>query len=166
LIVHPQHKDIATSAASKLHKSLHPSLPYGWTIGQHKYNICQSSESIINLQESIMTPDSKKTITAKIPAKKTVAGKTAVSTKKATAKKAVKKTALNPKETPAKKVAKKPTSTSKPRTQSISITSEERWKMIAIAAYHKAENRGFAPGGELQDWAEAEQEIDELLNSG
>jgi hypothetical protein len=38
--------------------------------------------------------------------------------------------------------------------------------MIAIAAYHKAENRGFAPGGELQDWAEAEQEIDELLKSG
>jgi hypothetical protein len=38
--------------------------------------------------------------------------------------------------------------------------------MIAVAAYHKAENRGFAPGGELQDWAEAEKEIDELLMSG
>jgi len=37
--------------------------------------------------------------------------------------------------------------------------------MIAIAAYHKAEKRGFAPGNELQDWAEAEQEIDELLIS-
>ncbi len=29
--------------------------------------------------------------------------------------------------------------------------------MIAIAAYHRAEKRGFAPGSELQDWAEAER---------
>jgi hypothetical protein len=38
--------------------------------------------------------------------------------------------------------------------------------MIAIAAYHKSEQRGFAPGGESQDWAEAEKEVDELLMSG
>jgi len=38
--------------------------------------------------------------------------------------------------------------------------------MIAIAACHKAEKRGFAPGSELQDWADAEKEIDELLMSG
>jgi len=81
-------------------------------------------------------------------------------------KKVAKKTTIGTKEAPAKKVAKKSTLTSKPHTESITITSEERWKMIAIAAYHKAERRGFAPGGELQDWAEAEQEIDELLMSG
>ena len=35
--------------------------------------------------------------------------------------------------------------------------------MIAVAAYHKAEKREFAPGGELQDWADAEKEVDKLI---
>jgi len=129
-----------------------------------------------------MTPDSKQKTTTKIPAKKRVAKKTAVSAKEspankvtkktavsakeAPAGKVAKKTAISPKEAPAKKVTKKPTITPKPHTSSIHITSEERWKMIAIAAYHKAERRGFAPGSDLQDWADAEQEIDELLMSG
>lgn len=113
-----------------------------------------------------MTPDSKKKTTAIIAAKKQVATKTAVSTKEKPAKKVTKKTTAKPKETTEKKVAKKSTTTSKPQTSSISITSDERWKMIAIAAYHKAEQRGFAPGSELQDWAEAEKEVDELLMSG
>ena len=39
-------------------------------------------------------------------------------------------------------------------------SAEERWNSIAVAAYHKAEKRGFAPGAELQDWVEAEKEID------
>ena len=124
-----------------------------------------------------MTTDSQKNTTTKITAKKTavkareasakkVAKKPAVSAKMAPAKKATKKTSIKPKETTSEKVAKKSATTSKPQTSSISITSEERWKMIAIAAYHKAEQRGFAPGGELQDWAEAEKEVDELLMSG
>ncbi len=41
--------------------------------------------------------------------------------------------------------------------------AEERRTHIAVAAYHKAEKRGFAPGAELQDWIEAEKEIDALL---
>jgi len=117
-----------------------------------------------------MTSDSKKKTTTKIPAMKKVATKTAVNTKKAPVKKAAKKVAMKPavsaKEAPAKKVSRKSTITTKPHTASINITSEERWKMIAVAAYHKAEQRGFAPGGELQDWAEAEHEVDELLMSG
>jgi DNA-binding transcriptional MocR family regulator len=113
-----------------------------------------------------MTPDSKKKTTTKIPAKKKVAKKTAVSAMKAPTKKTARKTPVSAKVTTAKKVGKKSKITSKPNTPPISITPEERWKMIAIAAYHKAENRGFSPGGELQDWAEAEQEIDELLMSG
>ena len=40
---------------------------------------------------------------------------------------------------------------------------EERWQVIAVAAYHKAEKRGFAPGHELGDWIEAETEMDSLL---
>ena len=32
-------------------------------------------------------------------------------------------------------------------------------EMIAQAAYQKAEQRGFTPGGEEQDWLEAEKEV-------
>jgi hypothetical protein len=38
----------------------------------------------------------------------------------------------------------------------------DRDARIAELAYHKAEQRGFAPGHELDDWLEAEQEC--LLN--
>jgi hypothetical protein len=94
-----------------------------------------------------MVTVSKKRTTPKNAAKKTVTKKTAVSAKK----------------TATRKATKKSTSPSKPGTSSIDITPEERWKMIAVAAYHKAEKRGFAPGHELQDWAEAEKEIDKLV---
>ena len=30
---------------------------------------------------------------------------------------------------------------------------------VTEIAYHKAESRGFAPGRELDDWLEAEQEL-------
>lgn len=39
----------------------------------------------------------------------------------------------------------------------------ERLAMIAEAAYFRAERRGFAPGAEVQDWLEAEAEIERLL---
>ena len=85
-------------------------------------------------------------------------------TPKHTAKKtATKKKALSAKKTPTKDTTKKSTGPTKPGTSSIDITPEERWKMIAVAAYHKAEKRGFTPGHELQDWAEAEKEIDKLV---
>jgi hypothetical protein len=45
----------------------------------------------------------------------------------------------------------------------IEVTSEERWRMIAVTAYHKAEQRGFTSKGLLDDWLAAEQEIDALL---
>ncbi len=41
---------------------------------------------------------------------------------------------------------------------------EERQRLIAIAAYYRAEARGFAPGHEKQDWLDAETEIDALLS--
>jgi len=58
---------------------------------------------------------------------------------------------------------KKSTKPTKPDTSLIESSPEERLKVIAVAAYHKAEKRGFAPGDELQDWVEAEMEIDTLL---
>ncbi len=39
----------------------------------------------------------------------------------------------------------------------------DRLGMIAVAAYFRAERRGFTPGGEVDDWLEAEAEIERLL---
>lgn len=33
---------------------------------------------------------------------------------------------------------------------------------IAVAAYYRAQARGFAPGNELQDWLAAEQETNTI----
>ena len=43
-----------------------------------------------------------------------------------------------------------------------SISAQERQMLIARAAYLRAEKRGFAPGGELEDWVEAEKEVLQL----
>ena len=102
-----------------------------------------------------MSPASKKKTTKKKAAKKTVAkkktAKKTVSKKKVAKKKVAKKSAT-------KKIAKTATNPA-----SLDVTPEERWRMIAVAAYHKAEKRGFVAGNELDDWTEAEQEIDTLL---
>jgi len=37
---------------------------------------------------------------------------------------------------------------------------EDRQQMIATAAYYQAEKRGFNGGDEIQDWLEAESELD------
>jgi hypothetical protein len=80
-----------------------------------------------------------------------------------TKKKASKKKAAGTKKAAKKKAIKKSIKPKKLDTSLIEITLEERWKMIAVAAYHKAEKRGFASGNELQDWTESEKEIDALL---
>jgi hypothetical protein len=41
---------------------------------------------------------------------------------------------------------------------------ESRRLMIAEAAYYRAEKRGFAPGGELQDWLDAEAQLAEAFH--
>ncbi|WP_284155450.1 DUF2934 domain-containing protein [Sulfuricystis multivorans] len=43
------------------------------------------------------------------------------------------------------------------------VTPEERYKMIAEAAYFLAEKRGFAGGDMAQDWRNAEAQIDQML---
>ena len=40
------------------------------------------------------------------------------------------------------------------------ITSDQRQRMIAEAAYFRAERRGFNGGDAVRDWCEAEAEID------
>jgi hypothetical protein len=41
-----------------------------------------------------------------------------------------------------------------------SDSQSSRHALIAEAAYHRAEKRGFAPGDDWLDWFEAEREID------
>lgn len=45
----------------------------------------------------------------------------------------------------------------------IDISPAARHEMVAVAAYFCAERRGFAPGGELDDWWEASALIDKML---
>ena len=40
---------------------------------------------------------------------------------------------------------------------------ERRHELISEAAYFRAEARGFAPGNDLDDWLDAEAEVDERL---
>lgn len=42
------------------------------------------------------------------------------------------------------------------------LTPEERRRMIAEAAYLRAQNRGFSGGNPEQDWLEAEAEINRM----
>jgi hypothetical protein len=39
------------------------------------------------------------------------------------------------------------------------LSNEDLYNLIAESAYFKAKARGFAPGGEIQDWIEAEAEV-------
>lgn len=43
---------------------------------------------------------------------------------------------------------------------SVLVDPVTRARMIAEAAYYKAESRGFAPGSDQLDWFEAEREIE------
>lgn len=72
--------------------------------------------------------------------------------------------------TPAKKpAASKPATAAKSAPQKSiktnTVTPEERYRMIATAAYFRAEQRGFAGGYEMQDWISGEAEIDARLNA-
>lgn len=39
-------------------------------------------------------------------------------------------------------------------------SSEERARRVAVAAYYRAERRGFTPGYEIEDWLAAEAETE------
>lgn len=41
-------------------------------------------------------------------------------------------------------------------------TNDARHHDIATAAYYRGQARGFAPGGELEDWLEAEREMEAM----
>ena len=43
------------------------------------------------------------------------------------------------------------------------IPQHMRHEMIEAAAYRRAEARGFAPGHDVEDWLDAEREVDALI---
>ncbi len=75
----------------------------------------------------------------------------------------VKRRAAPKKRTAPKKAAARKAGADKSTTSPVNISAEERWRMVATAAYHRAEQRGFAPGHEVEDWLDAEKEIDAVL---
>ncbi|MBN1571310.1 MAG: DUF2934 domain-containing protein [Acidobacteria bacterium] len=50
------------------------------------------------------------------------------------------------------------------KTISLEVTGEERHQLISQAAYFRAEQRSFEPGHELEDWLEAEAEIERRMS--
>lgn len=45
------------------------------------------------------------------------------------------------------------------------VSREERWQMIAEAAYHRARERDFRGGDDVADWLAAEAEVDARLRA-
>lgn len=45
------------------------------------------------------------------------------------------------------------------------ITPDERHRMVAEAAYYRAEQHGFNPDRHMEDWLAAEAEVDTLLEN-
>ncbi|MFH1872138.1 MAG: DUF2934 domain-containing protein [Pseudomonadota bacterium] len=103
------------------------------------------------------------------PAKRVAAAKPKAPAKvKAPAKAAaVKKPEPTAKQAAAKPViAKAPPKAAARAKKAKSVPPEQRRNYIEMAAYYIAERRGFAPGNPLEDWVQAEAEIDRLLAQG
>jgi 3-oxoacyl-ACP reductase-like protein len=45
------------------------------------------------------------------------------------------------------------------RPAAIPLDASERQRLVAMAAYFRAEKRGFIAGGEIDDWLEAEKDV-------
>ena len=88
---------------------------------------------------------------------------TDASTKKVTTAKKAAAPKTAPKKTASEKAAKPATSRKKTAKPAI-VTSEERYKMIEVAAYYIAEKKGFGHD-HMNYWLEAEQEINAKLNA-
>lgn len=96
----------------------------------------------------------KKPAKAKPAAKATAASASKPAAKpKEVAKTAATKTAAKPVARVAKKSAP-------------ALTPEQRRYYVEVAAYYIAERRGFHGGSEIDDWVQAETEIDRLVSEG
>ncbi|MFW2405304.1 MAG: DUF2934 domain-containing protein [Gammaproteobacteria bacterium] len=100
------------------------------------------------------------------------AAESASGKKKTTRKKATgaRKTAskVTRKKTPAKKAAAKKKTVRKTATRKAGrkvLTPEQRYRLIAEAAFLKAESRGFVGGDPVEDWLAAEKEVEDSLTA-
>jgi DUF2934 family protein len=69
----------------------------------------------------------------------------------------------------AKAVASQSPTTTAPAADSSaddSLSPSDRYRMISVFAYYKAEKRGFAPGHMWDDWLAAEREFDSRSRKG
>lgn len=113
--------------------------------------------------------EAKSRTTAKKAAPAKSAAKAAPAKSSAAKPAAKKSTAAKP--VAAKPVAKKPAAKkaapakTAPAKKGNSITAEQRYRMIAEAAYYIAEKRGFAPGDPSRDWADAEAQIRAMFSA-
>jgi hypothetical protein len=104
-------------------------------------------------ESAVSTAVKKKTVRVKKPtsAAKSVRAKKPAAAKAAPAKQPGTKKAV---------VAKKPmASVASASPAHAPLSQEERSHRIAVAAYLRAEARGFAQGGEVEDWLCAEREV-------
>ena len=99
------------------------------------------------------------------PAKRPAPAKAFTETRAKPAAKAIAKTKPAPKTKAAPKVAAAKAARPTVR-KPVSVQLEQRKHYIEMAAYYIAERRGFAPGNLLDDWVQAEAEIDRLLAEG
>lgn len=68
-----------------------------------------------------------------------------------------------PKPAPKTAAARPPVRKSSAEKPSPQMSSEDLQRLVAEAAYYRAQRRGFEPGYELQDWVEAEAEVKRLI---
>ncbi|MCX8085354.1 MAG: DUF2934 domain-containing protein [Rhodocyclaceae bacterium] len=99
-----------------------------------------------------------KATTAKAASKSAAKAEEAGKEVKAPAKTAVTKASG---EKPAAKAKQAPA-----KAPAVTLTPEQRRCYVEVAAYYIAERRGFHGGSELDDWLQAEAEIDRLLQEG
>lgn len=75
--------------------------------------------------------------------------------------------ATGERKTSTKKASRKTGAPTDERSESVEpgapVSPEERWRLIAEAAYYRAQARGFQGGNAADDWAAAEAEIDRKL---
>lgn len=116
-------------------------------------------KSAVKPAKAAAKPVAKATAAKPAAARKPVAGKP-VAAKKASAPKAAASDTVP--------VAKSRTPRRAPAAKAVngSVSAAQRRNYIEVAAYYIAERRSFAPGNPLDDWVQAEAEIDRLIAEG
>jgi cytoskeletal protein RodZ len=122
------------------------------------FHIHHSKENIMVTTTTSKTGSKKTTVAKRTTAAKTTAEKKAPAVKKTASKTTAAKAPAA--KTAVPKTTVKKTATRKPAAKKKTVTPEERYRMIATAAYYLAEKRKFARGHEIEDWCAAEREID------